>query len=829
MQRRPHFSSSRLRPARLACLLHAALATPLFLAPLALTTAAHAQISTQEGAGHYDIAPGPLGTVLSRFAGTANVVLSFDAALTAGKSSPGLQGSYRIEEGFARLLAGTGLEAAPQEDGGFILQVRRAGNDVTLAPVNVTAQHALPIMTEGTGSYTTRASNSATRMNLSLRETPQSISIITRQQMDDQGLTNIAEVLQQTPGVTIRRDNTEGYSFYARGFQIENFQFDGVPSLSTAGGNVRDNYSLTDSAIYDRVEVLKGATGLVNGAGYPSGVINLVRKRPTAEFQGHASVGAGSWDNYSGEVDLSGPLNTAGSLRGRVVAAVQDSRSFIDHLKTRQELAYGIFEADLAASTTLSMGFNMQKNKGDATTNAHLPAFYSDGTVARLSRSTNAADKWAYRNQDTQHLFATLEHDFGNNWTLKAHLGQRKYESRELIAGMNSSTIDVNTHSIAHGYLPGTAARFDTDTTEDNLDVQLSGQYSLLGREHKVVMGYSASRTKADSNRRDGTTDALIQNVFEWDNNATEPTAYQLWWTPHIEARQKIASVATVLHPTDRLSLIIGGRVTDYSWNLDSIFANGSRSNFSTKVNKEVTPYAGITFDLDDRHTVYASYTDIFKPQAYNYDANDRQLDPLTGESYEIGVKGSYYGGRLNASAALFRLEQDNYAINDPTGATRPGGGVAYIAAQGVTTKGAELELSGELRPGWQVSAGLAYVQPRDADGQRVSTTQPERTVKLATMYRLPGAWQHVRLGGNLQWQSATYFTQTIAGAPRRFQQDAYMLAGLVAGIDLTHNAKLNVTINNLFDKKYYAGIGNYNTVYWGTPRNVMATLRYDF
>lgn len=780
----------------------------------------------------YDIAPGPLDDTLASFAARAGISIAMPPNLVAGKRSAGLQGDYTVARALDRLLAGTGLDAVGSGKSYVLKPLPQAGGEAgatQLAPIRVTATGLNDGLTEGTGSYTTRSSNSATGLALSLRETPQSVSVITRQQMDDQGLQNIADVLQQTPGISVNRDNTEGYSFYARGFQVENFQFDGVPSLSTAGGNVRDNYSLTDSAIYDRVEILKGATGLVNGAGYPSGVINLVRKRPTAEFQGHASISAGSWDNYRSEVDLSGPLNTTGSVRGRLVGAVQDSHSFIDHLKTRQDLVYGIVEADLAASTTLSLGFNLQKNKGNATTNAHLPAFYSDGTVARLPRSTNAADVWAYRNQDTRHLFATLEHDFGSSWNLKAHLGQRKYTSREVIAGMSSAAINVNTHSVAHGYFAGTAARFDTDTTEDNLDLQLSGQYALFGRQHKLVLGYTAARTKAASSRSDGKTDALIADAFQWNNQATEPTSYQWWWTPHIEARQKIASAATVLQPTDRLSLILGGRLTDYSWSLDSAFASGARSRYATQVNSEFIPYAGLTFDIDGHHTVYASYTDVFKPQAYSYDASDRQLDPLTGKSYEIGVKGSYLGGRLNTSAALFQLKQDNYAVLDPSGAMRPSGGAAYVAKQGVTTKGLELEASGELLPGWQLNASFTVIQPRDADGQRVTTTQPERIFKLATMYRLPGAWSHIRLGGNVQWQSATYFTQTVAGAPRRFQQDAYLVAGLVAGIDLARNLKASVSIDNLFDKNYYAGIGNYNAIYWGTPRSITASLRYDF
>lgn len=782
-------------------------------------------------ARQYAIPAGPLDAALARFGQVAGVLLSYPPELASGRHSPGVSGQYDAPAALVRLLAGTGLEAVAQSNGGYTLRRAPAAarGDVTLAAMTVTADAERGGPTEGSGSYTTAGTRTATRMDLSLRETPQSISIITRQQMDDQGLTGVAEALRQAPGITVNRDNTEGYSFYARGFLVENYQFDGVPSLSSAGGNVRDNYSITDAAMYDRVEILKGATGLVNGAGNPSGVINLVRKRPTADFQAHASLGMGAWDDYSGEVDVSGPLTEHGQVRGRFVALEQESRSFIDYLKTRKRVLYGIVEADLGDSTTLSLGGHVQKNKGEATTNAHLPAFYADGTAARFSRSTNAADRWAQRHQDTQQVFATLTHDLGEGWRLNAHLGQRKYESREVIAGMSSATIDVDSHSVAHGYFAGTAARFDTDTTEDNLDLQLFGAYTLGGRTHKLVLGYTAARTKAMSSRWDGATDPLIPDAFGWDNNATAPSTYEWWWTPHIKARQKIASAATVLQPTDRLSLILGGRVMDYRWRLDSVFASNARSQAATRINQKFIPYAGVTFDLDRLHTAYASYTDVFKPQAYSYDANDRQLDPLTGKSYEVGVKGRYFDGKLNGSAALFQLKQDNYAVNDPSGAMRPSGGVAQVAIQGVTTRGMEFELFGELRPGWQLGTGFTYIRPRDAEGDRVSTTQPEKTFKLATLYRLPGAWRQVSIGGNLQWQAGTYFTQTIAGAPRRFEQPRYAVAGLVAGMALSRDLKLTVHVDNVFDKKYYAGIGNYNTVYWGAPRSLRARLRYDF
>ncbi len=805
----------------LACAAGGALAQPAPAAPA-------------PGAQEYRIAPGPLQDALARFATEAGISLTMPQPLVQGRSSPGLQGRFGVPEGLARLLAGTGLEVDARTPGVYVLRAVpevRSAAPATLGEVRVTAEAERGGATEGSGSYTARASSAATQLELTQRETPQSVTVITRQQMDDQGVVEIADALRQAPGITVSRANTEGYNFYARGFQVENFQLDGVPSLSTNGNNVRDNYSITDAAIYDRVEILKGATGLVNGAGYPAGVVNLVRKRPTAQFQGRASVAAASWDDYRADVDLSSPLTEDGRIRARLVAAAQNSGSFIDHLTTRQQLLYSIAEADVAPSTTLAVGFNVQQNKHKGTTNAHLPAFFSDGTAARFPRSANAADAWAYRNQDTRYLFATLAHDFGGGWNLKAHLGQRDYQSREVIAGMISwNPIDRATNSIGHGFGAGSASQFNTDTVENNLDVQVSGQYTLGGRAHRLVLGYGAARTKATSIGANGSTDVRIPDVFQWGNNAARPAFYEWGSTFDIAVRHKIGYAATVLQPTDRLSLILGARVTDYDWSQYNVFASGAPTLTATRVHGKVIPYAGVTFDVDGQHTVYTSYTDVFKPQAYNFDANDRQLDPLTGESYEVGVKGSYLGGKLNASAALFQLQQDNYAVADPSGARRPSNGAAaYVPMRGVTTRGLELELFGEVLPGWQLGSGVTYIRPRDMNGQRVSPTQPEKSFKLATMVRLPGDWRHVRLGGSVQWQSGTYFTQTIAGALRRFAQPAYAVAGLSASVALSQQLKAAFHIDNLFDKHYYAGIGQYNAAYWGAPRSYKLNLHYDF
>lgn len=209
-------------------------------------------------------------------------MLSFDAQLTQGKQSAGLQGDYGIASGLAAMLSGTGLEAVSQGGNNYGLRVAGAQ---TLAPVEVLGSRE-PGPSEGTDSYTVGLSTTATKLPMTLRETPQSVSVMTRQRLSDQGLNTLEDAIANTPGLTFKKkgsadDNEKG--LYARGMEITNMQVDGVPTH-------KDFNALgLDTALYDRIEVVRGSTGLLNGAGNPAASINLVRKRPTQEFE--ASVG----------------------------------------------------------------------------------------------------------------------------------------------------------------------------------------------------------------------------------------------------------------------------------------------------------------------------------------------------------------------------------------------------------------------------------------------------------------------------------------------------------------------------------------------------------
>lgn len=356
--------------------------------------AATAQPATEQASRQsYDIAAGSLDRVLGAFGNQAGVMIAIDSALAKGVHSQGLHGSFALAEGLERLLAPLGLQAEYEQGSYRVVARAAADGQVQLQATQISANQ-LGSITEGTGSYTPGTIATATRMVLTPRETPQSISVVTRQVMDDFGLNAIDDVMRHTPGITVSTYDTERTNYYSRGFSIVNFQYDGIPTLRDAQYSA--GQTLTDMALYDRVEVLKGATGLLTGAGGPGGTINLIRKKPTSEFKSSIELGAGSWDNYRSQIDVSGPLTETGNVRGRAVAAYQDKKSFLDHYSRKTGVYYGILEFDLDPDTLLTLGADYQDSdpKGSSWTGTRT-IFDPAGNKLDLPRSFNNGSKWS--------------------------------------------------------------------------------------------------------------------------------------------------------------------------------------------------------------------------------------------------------------------------------------------------------------------------------------------------------------------------------------------------------------------------------------------------
>lgn len=706
-------------------------------------------------------------------------------------------------------------------------------NALELGSTRVTAE-GLGATTEHTGAYTTGSMSTATRLNLSIKETPQSISVITRQQMDDFNLNTLTDALRQTTGVTVQHLDSDRAGYSSRGYSINNFQVDGM--LNTFGRMKSD----ADTIIYDRIEVVRGATGLTTGAGDPSATVNMIRKRPTAQWQARAGVSGASHDNYYSYLDVGGPLGFEGRLRGRSVMAYRDSQSFRDNYALQREVGYGILEADLTDDTVVAVGFDYQNKHVQGTSWGTLPYWNSDGGKARLSRSANMAADWSSWPLKDQTTFASVDHKLSADWRLKAAYTHRQSDTdgKVYYGGAGFPNADGSGMTAWTNQMVGTSKM-------DVVDFNLAGAYSLLGREHELMVGYGESQQRDTSPFQRNRSPADYVTIPDWQHMggiAKFPDRTTGLKGSHSSKQQKAGYLATRLSLTDKLHAVLGSRYG--SWEIESVAPEYDANNQLTLApktrqthNDMLTPYAGLLYDITSQYTLYASYTDIFNPQDER-DASRKYLEPVVGSNYEVGLKGSLLDERLNLAAAYFWSTQDNVAeLDNSAEPDRETGEQFYTSGgKGNQVQGFEVEVSGEVMPDWNLTAGYTYTHSLNGNKQRSNTDQPMNLLKLSSTYRLPGEWRGLTVGGAVNWQSDFYaFADRPIGGrdadgyliteSTKITQQAYTVVNLMSRYQFDEHVSASVNVNNLFDEKYYERVGFYNGVYWGEPRSITLAL----
>ncbi|WP_326535896.1 TonB-dependent siderophore receptor [Pseudorhodoferax sp.] len=714
-----------------------------------------------------------------------------------------------------------------------------AQSSATLKEVTVTEGH--DATTEGTRSYTTTAPvSTATKLGLTPRETPQSMTIITRERMEEQGLQTLSETLQQVTGVYVSNNDTERVTYSARGYNINNYQVDGM--LNTFGGSLKTN---GDNVVYDRVEVVRGATGLMTGAGDPSATVNQVRKRPTTVFQGSAALRLGTYDLHRVEVDLSGPLAFDGKLRGRVAAAKQESGSFRPLYEQDIGAVYGIVEADLGPATTVALGYERQRSDPRGITWGTVLQWNRDGSLANLPYDLNLSAPWSSWTIDEKKTFATLEHRFGPDWRARAAVSHsNRVQDGYLFFGFGPYGPYADGSG---GGIGVTSGRFPSDEDMDVVDLNVDGKFQAFGRTHEVLLGWGQSKKELDSLRVQNITPStgytLIPDWRTWTGDVPRFTSIDLPVPTSINViRQKAGYLATRLHLADPLKAVLGVRYSEYETRTDNFNASGAVTSRSGYKNDGVwTPYAGLLFDLTPQWTAYTAYTSIFQPQNYR-DKDNQPLDPMEGNSLEAGIKGELFDKRLNVSAAVFRSKRDNVAeIDDSVPPNSlPGAVQAYRSTgKGNTVDGVEFEAAGQVTRQWNLAVGYSHTRSRLANGDPTNTGTPRNLFKLFTSYRF-GEGQRFSIGGGLNFQSSFWAAaQRPTGAyaangnpilaASRIEQDSVWLASLMLGWRINEHFSAQLNVNNLFDKHYANRVGFYNGVHYADPRTAMVTLRATF
>ncbi|BAV63936.1 TonB-dependent siderophore receptor [Sphingobium cloacae] len=815
---------------KLTCPRHpASPARGIALALLATTSLSVAALSAApayaQQATSYDIAAGPLPTVLNQFARQAHVELIYDAPLTQSATSSGLKGSFGAAEGLSRILAGTGLtyrqtgpnmftlERAPTADAGAVQlgPVRVEGGSDTYASGGSLPSSAAT--TERTKSYTTNAVTIGKTV-LNPRDIPQSVSVVTRQRIEDQNLFTLSDAMAQATGVSISTNGTQRNSYTVRGFEVGILQIDGLPTrLDT------DTLLSADLSMYDRVEVLRGPNGLLQGTGDPSASVNLVRKRPTSELAISGAVSAGSWNNYRAELDVGGPLDKAGRLRVRVVGSFQDNDYFYDVAHQRRWLVYGIAEYDLTDTTKITAGYNYMGSRSTPTLNG-LPRA-TTGADLNFSRSTfldSALNRFRFNDQEA---FAEISQSIGR-WNAKAVFRRATGHNNLYSVGVFGAANPVTGLGPRLNYLSNP----DYRDKQTGIDAFLTGPLRLFGRDHTILIGGTARIRKNGFSYENMSpvTPPPPVNVFNFDPYAVPEYKFNGVYSFRVHGTDKEAGIyATArLSISDSLTVILGSRLS--WWENQALYDQPALLYFPPEISKKnaiFTPYGGLVFKVDPDTSLYASYADIFQPQSAT-DYTGGILPPVVGKNYELGIKRGLFEDRLNVSFALFQIEQTNRAITDPDHED-------FSVAQGkVRSRGFEAEATGDLAHDWKVSAGYTYTETKyirdpDAQGQVFNSTTPKHLFKVWTDYTLPSNLKAWSVGAGVQFQTRFY----VDDGAFRLVQGSYALANARIAYQISPNLSASVNVNNIFDKRYYTtltGIRRGN--YYGEPRSFMISLR---
>lgn len=700
----------------------------------------------------------------------------------------------------------------------LITQQSFADDTQQLPTITVTAEsEQSELSSEQSKAYIIQNSSTASKLNIPLKETPQTVNVLTRQQLDDFALDNTRDVLRNTPGIIVSNQETERTSYLARGFEISNVLVDGV-GIPLEGYNY--NNDNPDSFLFDRVEVVKGANALNNGIGDPGATINMIRKRPTSDLQTAFNASYGSWNTQRYEVDVSSPLTQDGKVRGRVFGYQQTGDSYLDRYELEKNGIGAVVEADVTDTTLLTAGYTESNHKPNGVNWGSNPLINTEGEQLSYSRNYNYSPSWTYWDSNIKSYFAELEQKLAGDWTAKLTYDEKRTQRDSKLLFLSGKPGANGTSGIF--LYPG---MYIDDNKEQQASLSFSGTYPLWGQRHEASLGYVWAKNRLDELGYAGsfvnplTTDLASFTPEEpsWDMSKTSGEM-------HIRQKNQSLYAATRLHLNDDLKLLLGANYVQAE-------SSGSSYGKDTVYDEDkVLPYAGLTYNFSPEYTGYLSYTSIFRPQTTK--ADDGSINkPIEGESYEVGVKGSWLDDKLTATMAVFRTEQSNYPLRDSDGIPT----LRTTQVSDLRSQGYEFGLAGQLTDHFNLSFGYTQFILKDLiNGGDARTFNPTQSFNLLTTYQVPQL-PKLKLGLGVQWQDQTYLDVPEATAngvitqkAGIIEQDAYALVNLMASYELNEHMTLQANGNNLTNEKYLFNFPNQQGFY-GAPANYSVAVKFKY
>ncbi|MBE7385547.1 MAG: TonB-dependent siderophore receptor [Leptolyngbya sp. SIO1E4] len=707
-------------------------------------------------------------------------------------------------------VAITGTDAPP------VAEATATGLTVTLGEaVADTDQDAIQIVVTGEEDegYNPSSASTATRTDTPLRDIPQAIQVVPREVIEDQRVTRAGEALQNVSGVT-DAGLFSNYldSIFLRGFNTAqgNFFRDGVRLNSYFLG-----FGAEDLANLERVEVLKGPASVLYGAVETGGVINFVTKAPLSEPAYSFTASAGNYSSYRGEIDLTGPLNEQRTVLYRLNGVYDNSGSFRDFVDSERIAIAPTLSIEFGPRTSLRIDGNFSRL--ETLPDSGIPAI--GDRPADVPRSRSIDEPFSSFEYEELTLGYTLNHEFNDNWSFRNIVRYQSFRVPEFIGPLDLSLDEATGELERFPY----SQRVNADSYSAQTD--FIGEFTTGSIQHRLLLGADFNYTRQD---RRFTLDTTV--LYPSINIFNPVYANQRYDTPTTLFRDdKFYSYGFYIQDQITLSpqwqLLIGGRYDIFDQ--ERTFGDVEpRERIFEQTDSKFTPRLGVVYQPSDTVSLYASYANSFLPSGANQRNPDgSEFEPTTGTQYEIGIKADFLEGRLSATLAGFILERQNVATEDPN---NPG---FSITTGEQTSQGIELDIAGEILPGWNIIASATYLDARVTEDNTIPegnrlTNAAETSASLWTTYRIQsGDLEGLGFGlglyyvGDREGDLANSFT-----LPSYVRTDAALYYE-------RDNWQAALNIRNLFDVKYFLGSTGSRTggINFGEPLTVVGSFSIEF
>lgn len=665
------------------------------------------------------------------------------------------------------------------------------------------------VVTARVQGYDAKDASSATRTNTPLLETPQSVTVLPRDLIEDLSGTRVEDVLDYAGGF-VRGNNFGGSQmagYTLRGFTTSEYFRNGFPFNRGITGT-------PDSITVERLDVLRGPAALLYGRGDPGGTFNIVTRRPEATAGYDLTARINSYGALRGAASATGALTGDGALRYRLSAAVEDGGTHRDHVENNRYVIAPVIAWNPGENTTITLDTEFMQ--ADSTFDRGVPSF--PGQIEPFLPASRFFSEPSLKPWRTYSGVGQLriDHRLGGDWILSG--GMQYYKVRVKGPGVEFSALRPDRRSITRNY-----SERQLDTSVLDVQANLTGTLKTGAIEHTLLFGleYEKFRNSFWINRSRPASDPFAIDLLAPVYGQPLPPIYRASDSLS-KAKAYAAYAQDQISLTAWLKLLAGFRVEKY----DSYSGNGINNTSSAFKQTVVTPRFGVVILPTRNFSIYGSFAKSNKPNTA-FDRFGNVLDPERGVSYEAGVKLDLFEGALSFTTALFHTVKQNVSTSDPDDPTN----TYSIAAGEVRSRGVDVTIAGELVKGLRVSGGYSYADSEVTKDNRLPigtrlANAPRETASMLAVYEFQdGPLKGLGLGTGVN-HIGKRMLSTSATSP---SIPGYTVVNLIGYYDLNEKIRFQVNVNNVFDKYYIERTFGTSSLAPGAPLNAVFTVTAKF